>query len=241
MNNALRRSLAVCALVLVLTGNLAKAATLSPGDSIVVSGTTSAARPELAGAILQDSVLSTPNVGVPNLPFSFARFEVQNRVVESALDGTMVFMPRILFGSNLTAGNLLVDRVEMFGFGNFAIDANYRIDGVGDRGPTFASRTIDGETLDFTFGIPLIINNLAGGIIEESQFFALKTDAPAFENTGRISIFARAEGDNFNTYRFDAGGLAVPVSPVPLPASATFLVLGLFALMTFSARRRLVN
>jgi hypothetical protein len=178
-------------------------------------------------------------VGVPDLPFLFARFEVQNRVVESAVDGTMVFMPRILFGANVTTGNLLVDRVEMFGFGDFSIDASYRTDGLGDRGPTFASRSADGETLDFTFGFPLVINSLVGGVLEESYFFALKSDATAFENTGRISIFARAEGDDFNTYRFDVGGLAVP-TVVPLPASLPLLasvLIGAFGVVRLRARK----
>ena len=238
MRNVFRCSLAIIAITVGLGGQDAKAASLVPGDSIIVTGTTAAARPELGGVVVQDTILSTPNVGVPALPFQFARFEVQNRVVQSSVDDTMVFMPRILFGSNVTSGNLLVDRVEMFGFGNFAIDASYRTDGLGARGPTFASRSADGETLDFSFGFPLVINNLVSGPQEESYFFALKSDTTAFENTGRISIFARAQGDNFNTYRFDVGGLAVPVAPVPLPASLPLLAFGglLLALVRRSRR-----
>jgi hypothetical protein len=218
----------------------AQAAPLAPGDSIFVTGSTAVSHPETTGVVLQDNILSTPNVGVPALPFNFARFEVQNRVVDSAVDGSMVFMPRILFGANVTAGNLLVDRVEMFGFGNFSIDATYRTDGLGDRGPTFASRSADGETLDFTFGFPLVINNLVGGIIEESYFFALKSNATAFENTGRISIFARAQGDDFNTYRFDVGGLAVP-TVVPLPASLPFLISACLAGALLRRKTRAAN
>jgi hypothetical protein len=221
-------TLAAVATTLWIGALSAQAAPLAPGDNIFVTGSTAVSHPETTGVVLQDSILSTPNVGVPALPFQFARFEVQNRVVESAVDGTMVFMPRILFGSNVTDGNLLVDRVEMFGFGGFSIDATYRTDGLGDRGPTFASRSADGQTLDFTFGMPLVINNLVGGVVEESYFFALKSNATAFENTGRISIFARAQGDDYNTYRFDVGGLAVPTA-VPLPASLPLLASVLLA------------
>lgn len=224
------KSLSALAAAAALSVAVAEAAPLAPGDSIFVTGSTAASNPEIAGVVLQDEILSSPNVLIPALPF-FARFEVQNRVVRSAVDGTMVFMPRILFGSNVTTGNLLVDRVEMFGFGNYSIDATYRTDGPGDRGPTFASRSADGQTLDFTFGLPLVINNLVGGVVEESYFLALKSETNAFENTGRISIFARAEGDNFNTYRFDVGGIAVPIAPVPLPAAVWLFIGSLSALM----------
>ncbi|WP_299785091.1 hypothetical protein [uncultured Marivita sp.] len=218
---------ALSTLAAILSASAVGAATLAPGDSILVTGTTAAANPELAGVVIQDTIVSTPNVGVPDLPFLFARFEVQNRVVRSAVDGTMVFMPRILFGANVTAGNLLVDRVEMFGLGNFAIDANYLTDAPGDRGPTTASRSADGETLDFGFGFPLVINNLFSGVREESYPIALKTDATAFENSGQISIFARAQGDDFNTYRFDVSGIAVPVVPLPSPLLMLLSGLGL--------------
>ena len=216
---------------LTLLAGVASAATLAPGGTIPMPGTTAAANPELAGVVIQDSVVSTPNVAVPALPVNFARFEVQNRVVESAVDAAMVFAPRILFGSNVTAGNLLVDRVEMTGWGSFGIDAFYRTDGLGDRGPTFGSRSADGDQLTFDFGFPLVISNLFAGPQEESHFFALKTDATAYENRGRVSIFARAAGDNFNTYRFDVGGIAVPaLAPVPLPAPLLFLISGFAAL-----------
>jgi hypothetical protein len=223
-------TIASAALLLGLAAAPAGAATLAPGDSIAMTGTTYADHPELAGPVVQDAVLTGDNVGVPSLPFLFARFDVSNVVVESATTGGLVFAPRILFGSNVTGGNLLVDRVELFGFGDFAVDASYRTDGPGDRGPTTASRSADGDTLAFDFGFPLVVSNLFAGPHEESYFLALRTEATAFDNTGRVSLFARAAGDDFETYRFDLGGLAVPMAPVPLPATLP-LLLGAFGLL----------
>lgn len=210
-------------------------ATLDPGDSIMMPGATGVTAPQTTGTILQDDILSTNFVSIPpSFPLLGASFDVQNRVIESGVDGTMVFMPRLFFGVNTTSGNLLVYRVEMYGFGDFGIDAFFRTDLPGDRGPTSGSRSADGDMLEFSFGFPLVISNLIQGPHEESYFFALKTDARRFENTGRLSIFARAQGNDYNTYRFDVGGLAVPVlAPVPLPASGLLLfgiLAGIFGL-----------
>lgn len=227
------------AATLALGSSALQAATLNPGDSIFVPGSTVASQPELGGAVVQDNIISSNFVRIPaGLPFG-ASFNVQNRVVESAVDGQMVFAPRIRFLTNISFGNMLVDRVVMSGFGNFDIDASYRIDGLGDRGPTTGSRSADGDILDFGFDFPLVISNLFAGVHEESYFFALKTGATAFENTGRLSIFARAQGDDFNTYRFDVAGLAVPVdAPVPVPAPIFLMLSGLAAFLGLRRPRR---
>ncbi len=225
-------TVAVFVLVAGLSGTEAQAASLTPGDTILVTGSTAASHPELVGIVQQDTILRTNTRQIPpeaNPLVNFADFEVQNRVTQSNADATMIFGPRILFGRNVTSFPLLVNRVELWGFGSFAIDASYRIDDVGDRGPTFGARSADGQTLTFEFGFPLFVNNLFAGPQEESHFFSLKTDATAFENTGRLSIFAEAAGDPVQgrEYRFDVGGLAVPseMSPVPLPTSLPLLAI----------------
>lgn len=243
MRLTLLKSLAICATALTLGLQSADATPLTPGGSIVMTGTTSASQPELIGSVVEDGILTTNTVGVPTLPVLFAYFNVQNRVTESSADGTMIFAPRITGAGNVTQGNLLVDRMILSGYGLSSIDAAYRTDGAGTRGPTAASRSADGDILDFTFGFPLVFSNLVGGVAEDSYFFSLKTNATEFENTGRLSIFARAEGDNFNTYRFDLGGIAVPVLPdttptIPLPAGLPLLIGGLAALTSLGARRR---
>lgn len=242
MVTGFREGLAIGFSAWVLAAACPQAATLDPGGMIVMPGSTAASNPELAGTVLNDNLLSTSLSYVPDGQQTlFAYFKVQNRVTRSALDDTMIFGPRILLGANVTAGNLLVDRVEISGFGSYAIDASYRTDGLGDRGPTSATRSADGNVLDFAFNFPLTISNLFQGTHEESFFLSLKTDARAFENTGRLSIFARAAGDEFNTYRFDVGDVAVPIdppSPVPLPASAVLMLAGLALLARFRTARR---
>lgn len=242
MKDQLSNGVAVVAVVVGLGCAGLQAAPLAPGDTIFMSGSTVATSPELGGVIQQDSVLTTNTRQVPPdaLPLTnFADFDVQNRVVQSDLDGAMIFAPRILFGRNVTPFTLLVKRVEMWGFGSFAVDATYRTDGLGDRGPTTGSRSADGQSMSFDFGFPLVISNLFAGPQEESYFFSLKTDATAFENTGRLSVFVEAVGDPVPSreYRFDVGGLAVPLGAVPLPASLPLLA-GAFAGLAFAARRR---
>ena len=123
---------------------------------------------------------------------------------------------------------------------HFAIDATYRTDGPGDRGPTFGSRSGDGEELSFDVGFPLFINNLFAGPQEDSYFFALKTDATTLENTGRLSIFAEAVGDPVQgrEYRFDVGGLSVPTETSAVPLPTTFPLLATVACGLALIRRR---
>lgn len=216
----------------------ASAATLNPGGSTFVTGTTEAGSPELAGTVINDNVINGPNVEiVPGNPFFVANFDVQNRVVRSDLDGTLIFAPRILFGFNLAAP-FLIDSFTLSGFGGFDTDVAYRTDGPGDRGPTFAERSASGDMLDFTFGFPLFVNHLIQGPAEESYFTSIKTNATAFENTGRLSIFGHWQGDAPETVRMDYAGIAVPtIAPVPLPASILLLLSG-FGLVVGVGRKK---
>lgn len=204
----------------------ATAATLVPGGSIFVTGTTVAADPALAGTVINDDILETTPVNIPADNHLFAvDFDVQNRVARSGLDGTLIFAPRILFNFNITFAPFLIDSIELTGFGDFATDVAYRTDGLGDRGPTFGDRSIDGETLTLDFGFPLVVSNLSTGIHEESYFLSINTDATAFENTGRATIFGHSILAPGEVFRFDYSGLAVPVlAPVPVPASAILLL-----------------
>ncbi|MBL3705797.1 hypothetical protein GI582_24125 [Sulfitobacter sp. BDSS02] len=244
MKHRFKECLAAAVFVAVLGGTAAVAAPLVPGDTIMMPGSTAASNPDLVGSVVQDSIPMTNTRQVPpgsNPLVNFADFEVQNRVLRSDADGNLIFAPRILFGRNVTPFPLLVNRVEMWGFSDFAIDASYRVDDVGDRGPTTGSRSADGQTLSFDFGFPLFVNNLFAGPQEESYFFSLKSETSSFANTGRLSIFAEAVGDPVQgrVYRFDVGGLAVPTTTVvPLPASMVMLIGAIAALFSQSLRRR---
>ncbi|MEM7472577.1 MAG: hypothetical protein AAF340_14605 [Pseudomonadota bacterium] len=214
---------------ITLAASMAQSATLTAGGSTFVTGTTSAADSDLAGVFRNDDILTTPLLRVPD-PSSifFVGFDIQNRVTQSDTQGTMIFGPRIRFVANVSAGNFLIDSLRLFGYGDFATDVAYRTDGLGDRGPTSANRSADGDTLNFDFGFPIVVGNLVGSVTEESHFLSIKTDATHFENTGRASIFGRHVDYPGQTFRLDYEGLAVPtVAPVPVPASA-LLMLGWF-------------
>lgn len=226
MKHFLHKSLLVGAIA--LAANMAQSATLTVGGSTFVTGTTSAADPELAGVVQNDDILTTPLLHVPDpSSFFFVGFDIQNRVTRSDTQGTMIFGPRIRFTHNVTGGNFLIDSLLLYGYGDFATDVAYRTDGLGDRGPTFANRSADGDTLNFDFGFPLVVGNLVQSVKEESHFLSIKTDATHFENTGRATIFGRHVDYPGQTFRLDYSGLAVPTAaPVPVPASFLLMLGG---------------
>lgn len=238
MKNMLKTSLLAAAIA--VAGSITQAATLLLGGTSSVTGTTAAADPELPGTVENDDILTSfLRIPDPGSPFGVG-FDIQNRVIESDTTGTLNFGPRILFGANITVGNFLIDSLQLYGYGDFETDVAYRTDGLGDRGPTFAERSADGEMLNFGFGFPLVVGNLVQSIKEESYFLSIKTNATHFENTGRASILGRHIAHPGQTFRLDYSGLAVPaLAPVPLPASVLFLLGGLGAL--FGLRRRSSN
>ena len=117
-----RRWLPLVGLLFVVAAPSLSAVPLPSGDT-VLSGTTAAARPELAGVVEAD-------VGVP-YSFQGAGFSVsgviQNRVVRS-VDGTLDFYWRIIPDASWT-GDITAFRVG--GFDGFALDGDFRLDGLG--------------------------------------------------------------------------------------------------------------
>lgn len=215
----------------------AMAVTLAPGGSVLLPGTTAAAEPELAGTVVNDDVQQQlAKIGGEDSLLAIGT-SLQNRVVRSDLDGTLIFAPRLLTTFNNTGSDFLVDRFELTGFGDFAVDANYRTDGLGDRGPNAASRSGDGDVMTFDFLFPLFGGNLVQEPQESSYFLSLNTEATAFSLDGRASIFARHLGSPGETFRFDFANIAVPViAPVPLPAS-WLLLLGALGITRLASRR----
>src|SRR5687767_582341 len=98
---------------------------VTEGSIATLRGTTLAARPELAGTVLQDRLRPFANGPVNGV--------LQERIVRSSVDNTLAFYYRI---KELTGGV-----VKYLAFTDWptlalrALDMDYRIDGLGERGP----------------------------------------------------------------------------------------------------------
>jgi hypothetical protein len=123
--------------------------TLDTARSVTLGGTTAAARPELAGTVLEDRLrpfASTPGTGVPTV-----NGVLQERIVRSSVDGTLAFYYRI---KELTGGQIRYGISLRFwpSLSLTAVDVDYRIDGLGDVGPEAAS--CGPEPIRFDFNVP---------------------------------------------------------------------------------------
>ena len=122
--------------------------TLDTARSVTLSGTTAAARPELAGMVLEDRLrpfASDPGPGVPTV-----NGVLQERIVQSSVDGTLAFYYRI---KELTGGQIRYGISLRFwpSLTLRAVDVDYRIDGLGDVGPEASS--CGPEPIRFDFNV----------------------------------------------------------------------------------------
>ena len=227
MNRSRRRSPAALALVMsLLLGGIATSAVATPLDNgfsgqnfldTPLAGTTSAARPELAGLVLADTDTPFTLDGVTGY--------VQNRVVRESGTGTLDFYWRVVVDPGTDTGGIRAFRLTDFGYG-YMTDADWRIDGVGSVGATtgrlFNPGSYPQGDMNFLFA-----SNV--GSDESSSFFFLHTGATAFAQTGGFDLL---DGNDRIT-----GIMATYAPAVPEPTPAMLLALGVLTLGLLHRRR----
>jgi hypothetical protein len=191
-----------------------------PFIDTALPGTTSAARPELAGTVLAD-VLT---------PFSFAGLDisgtVQSRVVREDASGTLDFYWRVQVDPSSTGGGVSAFRLVDFGYSSLT-DADWRIDGVGTVPPTTARLFNPGG---YPAGAINFLFDQSVGAGTSSEFFFLHTDARNYAETASYDLLggpSQSLSGVFSTF----------APAVPEPAPASLLALGAVVLAAWRRRR----
>lgn len=238
---------------LALFSSAALAAPLLP-DSVLNPVGTTAADPVHGGiqTVINDNLINFRMDPTPSTPFTDVGGQIQNRVTERSSDGGLNFAPRIRNTFNIDGGTFAIVAMQLTGFGMFDLNAEFRTDGLGDKGPTSYSRSANGDIITMRFTNPatattpteggLLIDAIAPGLQEESLFPSFVSNANHFDFSGTATIFgylidsgeyaasgrAFQEGDLITV---TVDGLAVPTTaPVPLPASVLLLGAGVAGL-----------
>ncbi len=225
----------------------AQAVTLDPGGVVFTNGVTldnnaqdPVDRPYLAGPVLTDNLIDFKHNPTPATQFSIVGGKVQNRVIQNS-DGNMVFMTRIRDTFNIDGGTLSILGFRLVGYGDAAVDVDYRLDGLGDKGFTSVSRSNTGDIMTFRYDDRLFVDSITPpGRQQTSYFPAIVTDATQYDFSGRMTIFGEilplgaiddTGSSADNVFSITLGGIAVPkasdvgVPPaVPLPAPAIMLL-----------------
>ena len=165
--------------LLLLVAIVARAVPLPDSGTTTLPGTTAAARPELAGVVLQDVLFEYRLVEGTRVIAGV----LQSSVVRSNRDGTLDFYWRVLPSPD-SNGSVAAARVT--GFGGLALDADWRIDGLGNEFPHDA-QTFGTGNVTFLFstagGNPGIGNN------DSSRFFFIRTTATDYTTAGGFELF----------------------------------------------------
>ena len=209
------------------------AAPLLPGSFVPLSGDTVATAPETAGVVRNDNLI---DFSFDITPFSSVGGRIQNRVVESDLLDTLIFAPRIRDTYNFATDNFGILGFQVDGYSGWNTDVGYRTDGSGDKGPTYASRSDDGDVLTFRYQDPLFISGLFGGAQEESMFPFITTNATNYEFTGSMTLFGYDTTSDGELMSLRLTGLAVPTS-VPEPSGVLLFGFSLLGLLGLARQR----
>jgi hypothetical protein len=222
---------AACLAVTLAAGSTAGAVVVAPGMGSPLTGTTSAANPNLAGTVINDNLI--PWSITDGMGAVLVSGNLQNRVVQSTALGTLVFGPRltdIVYGAMGAPESL---SLSLAGYGAGALDIDYRLDGPGEATFPLVARSATGDALLF----PALGGTPGFG---SSLFLSILSTATDFGLGGLFTITATFGVDPPLAFSTTVGGLAVPGmgGPViPLPAAAP-LFLGALAIGGLARRRR---
>ncbi|RTL26018.1 MAG: PEP-CTERM sorting domain-containing protein [Burkholderiales bacterium] len=213
-----RFALSVITLSIGLLAQSAQAVSLTapvspnPFADTALGGTTAAARPELAGTVLQD-VIS---------PFSFSGVSgsVQNRVVRETGTGTLDFYWKVNVDASTNGTGVSAFRLADFGYNNLK-DADFRTDGLGTTGPDTARLF---NVANYPAGDINFLFNGTGGVApgSESRFFFLHTTATSYDKIASYDLLttgAQKLSGSFQTF--------APAVPEP----STYALMGAGMLM----------
>lgn len=173
--------------------------------TLALSGTTLERRPELAGTVEVDELVPIRIVHVPSQELAVTG-TLQRRIVRST-GGTVDFYYR-LTELRILRDDRGVEWLSTSDFGDVDCDVDVRNDGLGDVGPSFASRihltSPSGSRIDFRWSAPYLR--------QPSLFFFVKTDATTYDRSGLITIGTGEPShgvEPFEGYR--------PISPSRMP------------------------
>lgn len=155
----------------------AHAATILPASEITPIGTTVAARPELAGTVIADTLRP---FSVSDGAKGFVRGTLQDRVVRSRETGTLIFTHRVV----MDPASSTVARPSEWtrtGLWSVTVDADYARDGLGTVAASSAQRSGNGDQLRFKLARPVMSG-------ESTYFHQALTNAVNFDATGTVSI-----------------------------------------------------
>jgi hypothetical protein len=217
----LTRFIGISATLLLLSTNVhvVRATVLAPGGAIALTGTTSAAQPELGGTVIVDDLIPYQifggGVGNPLL----YEGNLQARIARSDLTDNLIFEYRLREPTNGLNG--IMSTLAANDFAGWSTDVEYRTDGLGDKEPTRATRSADGSDVTFIFGNSLFSS-------EESLFMHILTNAKAY-TTGQTTL-TLTDGSSvvLSTYQ----------PAVPEPGSMVLLALGIVAIALISRARQ---
>lgn len=185
------------------------------------TGRTVAASPELAGTIIYDQTRTFTLLSGPADDVTLGYdVDLQTRVVRSSVDNTLDFYYRLRNHDTITYPFRSLDAL---GFEGFAVDADYRTDGLGAVEPVNVLRSVGtGDGVRFQFANGTFLAPDEAGVEADTRFLLIDTLATEFDLGGSTELTAGLIADD-PTVR----GIAnTPRPVVPEPASLLLLATG---------------